>query len=522
MLNKKVAAIALSCLLVMAIAIGGGTFALFTSSAINDDNIIRSAKVSISIGEGDSPMYYTTDSHPGKMIPYAFGVQSKFAALLQDVQGGNEDVGGWLPGTTIHRDMRIINDGSAPIKITGVYATLNSNNVNLLVHGKLPVNYDADYSNEMPLPLDDGEDAAYIEFIDNMKIKITDHATEKILFDDYLRKLLNFKSGGNGGHLFNKDAFIMFTDDIKQIDFSAYLELKAGDIIQDKDFVFDFNFMGEQVGQAEPSGRIFGHVEDTDGRNVSNATITISGTTNEDEIVNETATTDEDGKYEKVLPPGSYHVSASASGYNTSDAISVALENGDDKEVNFVLSVPQAPIQKGDLKVTVKESKQPKSAVKEAEILITSGADSYTGSTNNSGEFTQTDLPNGSYTIIVSKFGFETKTVNFTINGDTELTIELDNAAVYKRKGTIRDQKHNQTRIGKVTMIFKDEDGVERGRTATSNGYGSDRGNYEMSLPAGTYTVELTHNDYQTKTESIEFNHSTHNSTQDFKMTKKR
>src|SRR5690606_30869793 len=65
--------------------------------------------------------------------------------------------------------------------------------------------------------------------------------------------------------------------------------------------------------------------------------------------------------------------------------------------------------------------------------------------------------------------------------------------------GTIQDDSSNETLIG-ATIIIK-----ETGAAVTTNEYGF----YSISLPAGTYTVEITYVSFATITESITLNQNT-------------
>lgn len=528
MINRKLASIMLSGLIVMALIVGGGTFALFTAKGENAGNKIVSAKLSLTTGEGDSPMYYTTVSHPDKVIPYAY---EQVAGMNSVLERGYEDTGGWLPGTTIDRDMRIINDGTVPVKITGVYATINANNASLNVPGLLPSGYDPNYSGVTPLPLDPDLDEAYIEFIDKMMITITDNGTNTQLFTGPLRSLLNFKSGGNGAFLFNSNAFVMNVDDEKQIDFSATLALNTENIVQGKDFVFDFNFMGVQVPRTETpvqtTSNLFGSVIDADSElPIAGATVHITGIDTDNNVIDEYATTNSSGEYSKELPFGTYTASASAAGYDSSAPHTFAL-GATDHEENFALSKTVVPVLDGTLIVKVQDHTYSNNLwvagdmIEDASIFI-DGV--FKGKTNEYGEFMMTLAP-GSYTLKVVNSGYPEHNSSFNILSGQELTISVLWKKFYNIKGDVTELKNPSTKLAGVTMNFREgankTSGPIAGTTSTGSGK-KDKGKYNITLPGGTYTVELIKSGYETTYATVYSTNEHNNGSQDLTMKKSR
>ncbi|KRE51287.1 hypothetical protein [Paenibacillus sp. Soil522] len=212
--KKKLATMASVSLLTVSLAIGAGTYAIFTSSAQNINNTFASGIINLTQERnmGDSipgPMFYSSSSDPSGKFPY-----DKSNPLQPP---GGESIGGWAPGDTVIRAMNIYNNASNAIdaKVTKVKANVNTNG------------------------LQPGS-PAYEHFVDNMKIKIQYPAQNKTIYDGYLRGLLN-------GYV-NIPAFAVYANGgAANITFTAQLDLDTGNVIQGQTFVFDFEFFAEQL-----------------------------------------------------------------------------------------------------------------------------------------------------------------------------------------------------------------------------------------------------------------------------------
>lgn len=103
MKKKKLLITALSSVVLLCAAIGGGTYALFTSSAKNTGNTFASGTLSLSTHRNDvpveGPMFYTNDSDAGRM-----------------------GTGLWAPKDSHTRAMLIKNTGSLDAKLTDLIA----------------------------------------------------------------------------------------------------------------------------------------------------------------------------------------------------------------------------------------------------------------------------------------------------------------------------------------------------------------------------------------------------------------
>jgi hypothetical protein len=212
-IKKKLATIAALSVLIVALATGAGTYALFTGSAKNINNTITSGVINLTQNRmGDSipgPMFYSATSDPTGKLPY-----DKSNPLQPP---GGESMGGWAPGDVVVRAMNVSNNASNAIdaKVTKVKGTVNT-------AGLQP------------------GDPAFEHFVDHMKIKIQYTGQNKTLYDGSLRGLLN-------GYV-NIPAFAVYANGgSANITFTAYLDLEAGNIIQGKTFVFDFDLYAEQL-----------------------------------------------------------------------------------------------------------------------------------------------------------------------------------------------------------------------------------------------------------------------------------
>jgi spore coat-associated protein N len=103
MKKKKMLIAAFSSVVLLCAAIGGGTYALFTSSAQNTGNTFASGTLSLSTHRNDvpveGPMFYTGDSDAGRM-----------------------GTGLWAPKDTHTRAMLIKNTGTLDAKLTDLIA----------------------------------------------------------------------------------------------------------------------------------------------------------------------------------------------------------------------------------------------------------------------------------------------------------------------------------------------------------------------------------------------------------------
>jgi spore coat-associated protein N len=114
--KKKLLTLVLSSVMVLSLAVGGGTYALFTASAQNTGSTFKSGTLEISSHRHDvpveGPMFYTNDGDAGQM-----------------------GTGFWAPGDSHTRAMLIKNKGSLDGKLTVLSAIPEGDAANALAFG---------------------------------------------------------------------------------------------------------------------------------------------------------------------------------------------------------------------------------------------------------------------------------------------------------------------------------------------------------------------------------------------------
>lgn len=123
-IKKKLMAMSLTGIVGLGLTVGGGTFALFTSSATNTGNTFTAGKLIMTAKRDDvpnvGPMFYTSTS-PGAQ--------------------GTLPTGLWAPGDKNTRGLFLKNDGSLQARLTTLTAKAADASGNVLTSGS---NYDAD------------------------------------------------------------------------------------------------------------------------------------------------------------------------------------------------------------------------------------------------------------------------------------------------------------------------------------------------------------------------------------------
>lgn len=213
--KKTLVGIAFTSILAIGFTIGGATYAIFTDSATNTNNSFETGSIILSQNRdhGDrisvpGPMFYSAKSDPTGQFPYD---KPKSDGSESSALGG-EDIGGWAPGDTATRAMNIYNKGTMKAKITRLIAVVNSKGVT------------------------SGD--AYNEFIDKMNIKVT--YLNITIYDGKMSELIK-------GVDITTPIIAVPNSEPVNISFTATLSKDAGNVIQGKDFVFDFTFSGEQL-----------------------------------------------------------------------------------------------------------------------------------------------------------------------------------------------------------------------------------------------------------------------------------
>ncbi len=217
MLKAKILSLLAINLLGLGLVAGGGTMAIFTSSASNTGNTFATGYIRLTQNrdQGDTlvgPMFYTSIADPTGRYPY-------------DTNGnplappGGEAIGGMAPGDSMMRAMDVYNNGANALdaQLTKVKATVN------------------------PAGITSG--AAFDEFIQklNVIIRAPDIGNGTVLYSGTLAGLLT------GQWITVSHPLLMSANGgATNITFSVTLDPSADNIIQGKTFVFDFSFYAEQ------------------------------------------------------------------------------------------------------------------------------------------------------------------------------------------------------------------------------------------------------------------------------------
>ncbi len=166
------------------------------------------------------------------------------------------------------------------------------------------------------------------------------------------------------------------------------------------------------VGEVEPpeTGNIEGTVKDEDGAAIEGATVVVEGT-------DLSATTDADGYYLlEDVPMGDQDVTASADGYY-SKTETVTVDEGITVTLNFTLvAIPT-------YKVSGKVKDGEGHALQGATVTIEGTEQSAT--TGSEGDYTISDVEEGTYDITASKDGYSSKTKDVTVDSDTTVDFTL-------------------------------------------------------------------------------------------------
>lgn len=212
-IKKKLALMSGTGLLGLGLVVSGTTFALFTSSTTNSNNIADAGTIIIEQDRdsGDTvpgPMFYSNaknTSNPPGDYPYDKDTGKDL---------GGEIPGGWAPGDIVTRAMNIFNRGTLDAKVTKLKANVNAAGVT--------------------------SGPAYDQFINKMNIKIVyDGTVDRTLYDGPLSGLLN-------GWVDIAQPMNSSVGSTLNVSFEAHLDNTADNAIQGQNFVFDFSFFAEQ------------------------------------------------------------------------------------------------------------------------------------------------------------------------------------------------------------------------------------------------------------------------------------
>ena len=234
------------------------------------------------------------------------------------------------------------------------------------------------------------------------------------------------------------------------------------------------NAVSNLVLTATSTGTISGTVTSATGTAIANATISYSGGS-------ATSTTNAAGAYTLTVVPGTYTVTAAATGFVAASQQNVSVTPSTTTTANFVL------MQAGTISGTVTSTSG--SAISNATVSYSGG--SATATTNSSGAYTLSVAP-GTYSVTASASGYQAATQqNVSVTVGTTTTINFNLAqSVGTISGTVTSA--SGTGIANATVSYSGGSA-----TATTNSSGA----YTLSVPPGTYSVTASATGYQASTQ---------------------
>jgi thermitase len=246
------------------------------------------------------------------------------------------------------------------------------------------------------------------------------------------------------------------------------------DVISGNNAIADFS-----LSQIIVPGSITGTVTDAEnGSPIVDATVT-DGT--------RTAATDATGKYIIAdLPPGSYEVTVSKEGYESSSS-TVDVPSGNSAVVDFSLN---EVIVLGSITGSVTDAEDGSPIVGTA---VTDGA--RTATTDASGEYTIADVPSGSYEVTASKEGYQTSSSTVDVLPGTTAVAEFSlNEIIIPGSitGSVTDAEDGSPIVGATV-----NDGTRTAITDASGKYTL------IDVPPGSYEVTASKEGYESTTSSV-------------------
>ncbi|MEN3014373.1 MAG: carboxypeptidase regulatory-like domain-containing protein [Endomicrobiia bacterium] len=241
------------------------------------------------------------------------------------------------------------------------------------------------------------------------------------------------------------------------------------------------NFSLEKVN----FGFLTGTVLSEESQPISNATILAL----QNQIIISSTTTQQDGSYHMTLDAGSYDIEVSKFGYQTQVATSVVITPLGTTIKNFILK--KSPVGYLEGKILDQQAQPLQGAV--VEIFYNSVLLSSTTADINGSYFIS--IPAGTYEVKASSSGFVSKSSTVVIIENSTITLNF----VLQRipKGIVRGYvlNTNGEPINMATLSFYLNN--ELITTTNSNNFGF----YEVTVPTGSYKVEIYAVNYQSKTE---------------------
>jgi hypothetical protein len=164
-------------------------------------------------------------------------------------------------------------------------------------------------------------------------------------------------------------------------------------------------------------GTVNGRIRDSDGNGIGDATITASN--------QQTSSSSTSGFYSLSLPPGSYKLTVTKSGYNDAK-MQITITSGSVQTVDFTLVSEEPPITDCVISGTVTDVDM---KVVAGAIVTVAGGNTY-NQTDALGQYSLTVSP-GTYVLNVTKDGYESSSLTVTVNAGQTQTydFQLTNAS---------------------------------------------------------------------------------------------
>ena len=203
--------------------------------------------------------------------------------------------------------------------------------------------------------------------------------------------------------------------------------------------------------------------------------------------------TDGEGWYSVELSPGDFDIYVSKEDYEDLED-EISLEDDDEEQRDFELT---SEIKTGEVWGNVKDNSN-ENNIKGVTLTFTDKdtADEFTTTTDENGDYA-IELVEGNYDISIEHEEFQTGTDTLTVEGDRDYERNyLLDPRESLLSGKVLDTENKEGVDGAtVTAKAKEERG---GEPYTKTVETDSAGNYELSLPAGDYQIEIEHEDYLT------------------------
>jgi protocatechuate 3,4-dioxygenase beta subunit len=161
------------------------------------------------------------------------------------------------------------------------------------------------------------------------------------------------------------------------------------------------------------TGNISGVVKDENNNTISGVTVTTGTYSN---------TTDNNGHYTITgVPAGTYNVTASKTGYMSSTQTNISVIAKNTTELNFVLTV-SAEQQRGSISGTIRDKNGAPVAFATVKAYYANDTVARETTTNSTGGYKLSNLLPGTYTVKVSKTGFQEYSMSVTVGANQTVT----------------------------------------------------------------------------------------------------